>query len=61
MAIEIKVFKSGSDGNCYFIKSGSSKLLIEAGIPFKAIQKAMWDIGESISSLDGCLISHCHQ
>ena len=50
---------SGSSGNCYHLTSGSgSTLLIEAGISFKKIQRAL---NFKTSDIEGCLISHSHK
>lgn len=56
--MEIKVFASGSSGNCYQISDGKTTLLLDAGIPIKAIQ-----IGcdYKVGKLDGCLITHAHK
>lgn len=55
--IEVQVIASGSSGNCYRIKSGSSQLLLEAGIPIKKIKQAInWELG----NIDGCLVTHEH-
>lgn len=56
--IEIKTIASGSKGNCYHITDGSTPLLLECGIKFKEIQKAL---NFKASSLAGCLISHEHK
>lgn len=50
---------SSSAGNAYLLTGGSasSKLLIDAGIPFPAIQKAC---GFMVTDLAGCIISHGH-
>ena len=37
--IEVEVFNSSSNGNCYRLISGSSQLLIEAGIKLSDIRK----------------------
>jgi phosphoribosyl 1,2-cyclic phosphodiesterase len=55
--MEIKILASGSKGNCYVIDDGQTKLLLEAGIPFKQIQKAL---DFKVSEIHGCLISHSH-
>lgn len=53
----MQVIASGSSGNCYRIKSGSSQLLLEAGIPIKKIKEAInWELG----NIDGCLVTHEH-
>lgn len=54
--IDVRVLASGSSGNCYLI-DGQTKVLIEAGIPFKKIQQGLnWKTSE----LAGVLISHEH-
>ena len=55
--IDVRVLASGSSGNCYLVDDGSTKLLLEAGIPFKRIQQRLdWKTSE----LAGVLISHEH-
>lgn len=49
---------SSSSGNCYRVLGSNSQILIEAGIPFKEIQKAL---DFRVSGLSGVLISHEHQ
>lgn len=56
--LEIKIIASGSSGNGYLIKNGSSKILIDPGINFKKLQKAL---DFNVTGLDFCLISHEHQ
>lgn len=48
---------SGSSGNVYRVSDGEATLLIECGLPIKALRRAM-DFG--LSELDGCLVSHEH-
>jgi phosphoribosyl 1,2-cyclic phosphodiesterase len=55
--IDIKVIASGSAGNCYVIDDGSSRLMLEAGIPWRRIQKAL---GYSGTSVSGLLVTHEH-
>jgi len=55
--LNITVLASGSKGNCYLIESGGDTLLLEAGIPFREIQRG---IDFNVSKLDGCLVSHEH-
>ena len=56
--LQIKPLASGSSGNCYLIKDGSSSLLIEAGIPLQKIKEGL---NYKVHELDGCLISHEHK
>ncbi|QDA74600.1 MBL fold metallo-hydrolase [Listeria seeligeri] len=55
--MEIQTIASGSKGNAYVISSGRSKLLIECGINFDLIRKAL---DFDLSEVAGCLISHEH-
>ena len=51
---------SGSSGNSLFIETDNTKLLIDAGVSSKKIEKALNDINIEPSSLDGILITHEH-
>lgn len=55
--MEIDVFASGSSGNFYRIRDGTTSLLIECGIPIKQIQEYL---DFHLSDTDACLISHEH-
>jgi phosphoribosyl 1,2-cyclic phosphodiesterase len=55
--ITIQAFGSSSAGNCYHITDGHTELLLEAGIRFSDIRKAL---DFRVSSLAGCLITHEH-
>lgn len=52
---------SSSRGNAYLLKSnGTGPLLLEAGIPIRMIREKLYEQGERLSNLSGCLISHEH-
>ena len=55
--MDIKIIASGSSGNAYLIGDGRTRLLLDAGIPFKRIQIGC---GFRTSSIDACLITHRH-
>jgi len=55
--MKIKILASGSTGNSYWISDGTTSLLLDAGIPFKSIQKGC---DFNLTSLGGCLITHEH-
>ncbi|EDP7604078.1 MBL fold metallo-hydrolase [Listeria seeligeri] len=55
--MNIKTIASGSKGNAYVISSGRSRLLIECGINFDKIRKAL---NFDLSTVESCLISHEH-
>jgi len=58
LSLEIEAIASSSSGNCYLLNDDKSKLMIECGIPFKRIQRALYF---RLSECSGCLISHEHQ
>ncbi len=55
--LTITTLASSSAGNAYLLDDGKSPLLLEAGIPFKDIQRGT---GFRVSSLAGCFVSHAH-
>ena len=55
--MDIKIIASGSSGNAYLIGDGRTRLLLDAGIPFKRIQIGC---GFRTSTIDGCLVTHRH-
>ncbi len=55
--MEIKILGSGSKGNCYWVSDGRSSVLLDAGLPFREIQRG---IDFKVADLDGCLITHEH-
>ena len=55
--MEVISIASGSTGNCYRIGDGTTKILIEAGIPVNRIREGC---GFRLSDISGCLISHEH-
>lgn len=59
--MEIKILNSGSKGNAYYVKSGHNRLLIECGLPFTKLTKRFWDMKETITQLDACIVSHKHK
>jgi len=55
--MEIKVLASGSSGNAYFVSDDTTPLLLEAGIPFRLIERGL---NFQVYTLAGCLITHEH-
>ena len=57
--IEITAIASGSTGNAYLLDDGAGhKLLLECGVPFKALLKAL---DFNLIQLSGCLLTHEHK
>lgn len=55
--ISIKPLASSSAGNAYLIDDGHTRLLLEAGIRYKDIQRG---VGFQMSQIAGCLLTHEH-
>ena len=53
-------FASGSSGNCEYIGTGSTNLLVDVGISTKRIEQSLCDIGVSPDDIDGIFITHEH-
>ena len=51
---------SGSSGNCIYIGSERTHILVDAGISNKRIEKGLGEIGVKGSELSGVLITHEH-
>ena len=53
----LKVLGSSSQGNCYILENESEALILEAGIKFQDVKKALnWNIAK----VKGCLVTHRH-
>jgi phosphoribosyl 1,2-cyclic phosphodiesterase len=51
---------SGSNGNCYYVGNDFQGILIDAGISATAIRKHLKNIGISMQTIMGVLITHNH-
>lgn len=51
---------SGSKGNCTFIESDSTKILIDIGLSTKEVERRLSSISVNASDIDAVLISHEH-
>ena len=51
---------SGSSGNCTYIESGETAILIDAGLTGKAIENALSQIGADIGRIRGIVVTHEH-
>lgn len=55
--MELVILGSSSSGNSYVIQSATEALILEAGIGFQEVQRAL---GWNITKAAGCLITHEH-
>jgi len=51
---------SGSSGNCTYIKYGSDEILIDAGVSYRSLSKALCDEGTDISAIRAVIVTHEH-
>jgi phosphoribosyl 1,2-cyclic phosphodiesterase len=54
------VLASGSSGNAAFLATGSTRILVDAGLSMKETAKRLASIGEDLTSIDAILITHEH-
>ncbi len=55
-----RCFASGSSGNCYYLGTSKSGILIDAGISARTIQKDLREMGLDYANIMGVLITHDH-
>lgn len=60
MTIKFCSLSSGSSGNCQYIESGNTKILIDGGLSGKQIEKLLKDIDVDIAEIDGIFVTHEH-
>jgi phosphoribosyl 1,2-cyclic phosphodiesterase len=53
-------FASGSTGNCTFLATETTRILVDAGISARRIQGHLQDMGLQIRDLDGVCVTHEH-
>lgn len=56
--IEIRSIASSSKGNAHWVTDGQTPILLDCGVPFKQIQKAL---DFKTSDIEGALITHEHK
>lgn len=56
--MELKVIGSGSAGNCYVLENNNTALIIECGVSWQKLQKAM---NYKTHKIIGCILSHSHE
>jgi phosphoribosyl 1,2-cyclic phosphodiesterase len=54
------VLASGSSGNSVFVAAGRTRLLVDAGLSAREIERRLAAVGERIERLDAILITHEH-
>ena len=60
MELNFCSLSSGSSGNCYYLGNEFNGILIDAGIPAGVIRKLLKNMGISMQTIMGVLITHNH-
>ncbi len=58
--MQFTILGSGSGGNCAYLETGETRLLIDAGFSGRQIRARLASIGRSPESLHGILLTHEH-
>ena len=51
---------SGSSGNCLYVETEKTKILVDAGVSLKKIEQGLQTIDVSASDLDAVIVTHEH-
>lgn len=60
MGVTVSMLASGSRGNCAFVASARTRILVDAGISCRETFKRMKSLGEDPQALSAILITHEH-
>jgi len=60
VAAQLTILGSGSSGNCAYLETTETRLLIDAGLSARQIRKRLLTIGRTPENLSGILITHEH-
>ncbi len=58
--LSLTVLGSGSSGNCAVVRTGRTRLLIDAGLSGRQILLRLESVGMKLEDLDGVLLTHEH-
>jgi glyoxylase-like metal-dependent hydrolase (beta-lactamase superfamily II) len=54
------VLASGSSGNCALLATDRTRILVDAGLSFKALVRRLESVGELVEPLHAVLVTHEH-
>ena len=60
MSVRVCVLGSGSAGNCTFLATERTRLLVDVGFSFREIKNRLKKIGEDVARIDAVLLTHEH-
>ena len=59
-SVRLCVLSSGSGGNCLYVEAGSTRVLVDAGLPLKETARRCASIGVPVQDLTDVLLTHEH-
>lgn len=60
MPVRFTILGSGSGGNCAYVETGQTRLLVDAGFSLRQIRQRLATLGRAPENLDGVLLTHEH-
>ena len=60
MPVRLTILGSGSAGNCAYVETADTRILIDAGFSLRQIRQRLAAIGRGPESLSGILVTHEH-
>ncbi len=60
MSMRLTILASGSSGNCALLATAGARVLIDAGLPVRRLQRMLAESGESLEKIDAVFITHEH-
>lgn len=60
MSCRLTILGSGSSGNCAFIETETTRILVDAGLSGRQIEERLAGIGKTADQLHGILVTHEH-
>jgi|YelNatPaOPRAMG01_1025707.scaffolds.fasta_scaffold17212_4 phosphoribosyl 1,2-cyclic phosphodiesterase len=60
MPVSFAVLGSGSGGNCAYVETDQTRLLVDAGLSARQIRQRLLSLGRAPEGLNGILITHEH-
>src|SRR5256886_15336008 len=60
MSAHLTILGSGSSGNCAFLETHETRLLVDAGLSGRQIRQRLLSIGRTVENLTGIIITHEH-
>ncbi|MFD2045665.1 MBL fold metallo-hydrolase [Ornithinibacillus salinisoli] len=60
MTLRFSVLASGSSGNAFYVESDQEKILVDAGLSGKQLDRLFHDVDVDPSALSGILVTHEH-